>query len=191
MSQGLINQANQAPAPDVLLAMNLITARTTLGWTQEALSAASRISRATIAQLEAGDSDPRLSTIAALAKSLGLPPSFLLVGPTEVGALARLEQRLKDGSSQVVPLKLLPQEVRLIQEWLDGGSTRDRAEVIRLTVKQLGTNATDTLAQVLACIFTTFVPDRGLALGATLGELLVAAEGRSAVAGGDDAGRSK
>ena len=72
---------HEPPAIDTLLARNLVTARLRAGLTQFELAAAARVSRATIAQLESGDSDPRLSTLVEIAKALRISPLALLSDP--------------------------------------------------------------------------------------------------------------
>ncbi len=155
-------------AAETLLARNLVAVRTAAGWTQDALSAASGISRATIAQLETGVSDPRLSTLAALATAARLPLAFLLVGEAEVRALAGLAARLSS-----VPVTVPPRDMRQLNRWVNSGMLRDRADAVRLAADRVGAvDGLQPLAVVLAALFTTFVPDPGLAIGAAWGELI-------------------
>jgi DNA-binding XRE family transcriptional regulator len=60
------------------LASNLLAARRAARLTQTELARVSRISRATLALLEAGAGDPRLSTLELIAGALHLPLSALL-----------------------------------------------------------------------------------------------------------------
>lgn len=79
---------------NAILAQNLLIARDVLDITQIALANASGVSRATIAQLEAGLGDPRLSTIEQLAAALHVTPSLLLLTPRELSALTTLVQNI-------------------------------------------------------------------------------------------------
>jgi transcriptional regulator with XRE-family HTH domain len=65
----------------------LVVARAAIGLTQHQLARRSRISRATIAHIEATESDPRLSTVVLLAQALDVSPLCLLLGETEIDSL--------------------------------------------------------------------------------------------------------
>jgi transcriptional regulator with XRE-family HTH domain len=60
------------------LARNVVTTREVAGLTQAALAARAKLSRATLALIEAGKADPRLSTLVALAAALNVAPSDLI-----------------------------------------------------------------------------------------------------------------
>lgn len=51
----------------------VVQARTRLGWTQRDLAAAVGVSQPVIARLESGDHDPKLGTMLAVCRALGLP----------------------------------------------------------------------------------------------------------------------
>jgi len=76
-----------------IFAQNLLVARLALDLTQQTLALSSGVSRATIAQLEAGTGDPKLSTVHQLAEALGVSPVVLLLGKPELEALANLTTR--------------------------------------------------------------------------------------------------
>jgi transcriptional regulator with XRE-family HTH domain len=69
-----------ALAPLDTLARNLRRAREKAGLSQEALADAAGMHRNAVALIEAGKRDPRVSTVAKLAKALGIPPADLLKG---------------------------------------------------------------------------------------------------------------
>jgi len=60
------------------LAQNVTAARHAAGLTQRQLADAAELSRATVHLIEAGACDPRVSTIAHLARALRLSPLELL-----------------------------------------------------------------------------------------------------------------
>lgn len=87
---GAVSGAAAAPADepaDRRLGRSLVLARMAVGMTQEALAAAAGVSRATVAQIESGHSDPRLSTIRLLAAALRTDPVMLLADSRFVSAV--------------------------------------------------------------------------------------------------------
>jgi transcriptional regulator with XRE-family HTH domain len=67
-------------APPPAFARNLRRARERAGLSQDALADKARMHRNAIALLEAGKRDPKVSTVAKLAKALGVSASELLKG---------------------------------------------------------------------------------------------------------------
>ena len=136
--------------------------------TQQGLSAASGISRATIAQLESGTSDPRLSTLVYLARALDVPLLLFLVGLPEARALAMLPGRM-ESTSLAVP----PADQRRMERLVASGMLKDRLRAARLgaTVTRQSEVASPCAA-ASAAIFSGILPGSGTVIGALLGELL-------------------
>jgi transcriptional regulator with XRE-family HTH domain len=147
--------------------MNLVTARTVAGITQQKLADFSRISRATIAQIETGASDPRLSTIVELARALELPAIMLLIGLPEIRALVRACHYANKDRPLIGPHDL----VRMKQH-LATGMLKDRvqAAIVGATATEQFTK--EPLARTTAALFSAFLPGAGTETGAILGELL-------------------
>jgi transcriptional regulator with XRE-family HTH domain len=153
------------------LAKNLVAVRTALGLTQDALSSASGISRATIAQLETGVSDPRLSTLSALANAMGMPTGLLLLSEVEVRSVIDL---LGKGTEHHFP-PLPPGDQRQLRQWLNGGMLRDRTEAVRLVARWVAASGgSPPMAAVVAGLCAVIVPDPGLLIGARWGTLIAA-----------------
>lgn len=84
-----------SPTPDI--GANLQRLRGMRGLTQEAAAEAAGLSRAAYRNLEAGQSEPRASTLVALAKALRVSPADLLLpAPPPPRARFRSKLRLKD-----------------------------------------------------------------------------------------------
>lgn len=67
--------------PPYFLAANVNALRTTRGMTQAELAKAAGVAQPRIAEIERGDANPRLSTLARLASALGTGVSELLQPP--------------------------------------------------------------------------------------------------------------
>jgi len=164
--------APRRESADALLAKNLVTARLAQGVTQHELAHDSGISRATIAQIETGSSDPRLSTIVDLARALGLPTIFLLIGHAEVAALAEILNQTEIDRPSVEP-----RHVGRMAHYVSTGMLKDRVRAALIGAKSVESFSQNELTRVTAAIFSAFLPGAGTEIGAILGEIL--AEGRS------------
>ena len=156
---------------DAVLAKNLVVARVVKGITQQALAEAAGISRATIAQLETGYSDPRLSTIVELATALGVPPILLLIGKPEAVALAAFFQKPS------LPVSVSDSEITQMRRLVDTGMLKDRLRAALVgadVARASGEEGADTPVSttISAAIFSAIHPGPGTIAGTLLGRLL-------------------
>jgi transcriptional regulator with XRE-family HTH domain len=164
-----VNEERRRESIDAVLAKNLVAARVIAGMTQHDLAAAAGVSRATIAQLETGFSDPRLSTVVDIARALGIAPIVLLSGTEEVEALASLTGDVTGGQTAV------PQaELALMRDYVDSGMLKDRIRAAKVgaTVARGGSAETPKSVAVTGGLFSAILPGRGTVVGARLGRLL-------------------
>ena len=160
--------AKQRESFDSVLAKNLVVARTAAGLTQHELAESAGVSRATVAQLETGYSDPRLSTIVHLAKAIGISPLLLLAGELEVAALADIRQWLTDN-----PIELPHGEVDRMRRLLRSGMLKDRGRAARLGAALATAAGYDSTAEkVGAAVLSAILPGSGTVLGIARAELL-------------------
>jgi transcriptional regulator with XRE-family HTH domain len=152
---------------DAKLAKNLVVARVIAGVTQQELADASGISRATVAQIETGYSDPRLSTIVELAKALQMSPILLLVGSVEIHALTRLVQ-LKDNNAPGID----GSNLSLMRQYLETGMLKDRVRAAQVGAEAVEASASSPLGPISAGIFSAVAPGPATQVGARLGDLL-------------------
>jgi transcriptional regulator with XRE-family HTH domain len=153
-----------ALSPRGVVAQNLLYARNALDITQQELADTSGVSRATIAQLEAGVGDPRLSTLEALAATLHVPVHFLLLDQASFRALAEL--------SAGVPQNRPPSSDRVMRVLRVGGAlSRQRAASLGVDVAR-DAGLTADVHRVGAAIGAARLADPGIVLGAHWAELL-------------------
>ena len=132
--------------------------------TQKELACASGVSRATIAQIESGESDPCLSSIAALARALRTSPMMLLLEPGVLSydVVEKLQKRIETVN--------VPQEIiEKINAFIDASSRRVRQGIIKEVIRSLGVGGG---AAVGAAIGSVLLPGTGASAGAALGGLL-------------------
>jgi DNA-binding XRE family transcriptional regulator len=152
---------------DSILAKNLVAARIIAGVTQQALANSARVSRATVAQLETGCSDPRLSTVVDLAEALGLPPMVLLAGIREVRLLAALAQGIEN------PLTISATDRTRLHEYVASGMLKDRVRAARLGANLAREKPQDDpCIAIIAGLFSATLPAEGTIAGAQVGRLL-------------------
>ncbi len=109
-------------------AQNLLVARSAADFTQQALALASGVSRATIAQLESGTGDPKLSTVQQLAEALGVSPTLLLFSKPDLHALANMTTRSIDNSALASPA------VSTMRHLVSAGFIRGRLEATQIGI---------------------------------------------------------
>lgn len=163
-----------------VLARNLQVGRSLAGWTQHDLAAASGVSRATIAQLEAGLGDPRLSTVIELAAALGVPPAILLAGPLELGAIAGVHDDLVRR-----PVAINAADLARMTEYSVPPTPRDRVRAARIGASVARAHgAASEGAGAIAGLFSIARPGAGTATGVALARLLEESSGRASGPGG-------
>lgn len=163
-------------AATATVAKNVALARSAASMTQAVLALAAGVSRATIAQVESGDSDPRLSTLIDIATGLGTSPVLLLLGEDELRALVEVT---RDGARSL----LSDAEVGRTRRLLSSGLRKQR-----LQAGDLGAAAARAagLSAVGAAIGTVLLPGIGTAMGAAIGTFLLARARRLGAKGDDD-----
>ncbi len=144
------------------LAKNVALARSAASFTQAELAEAAGVSRATIAQIESGAGEPRLSTLVDIATALGTSPVLLLIGKNELDALISVTGN--------APVELLSEEeVEKMKRLIASGLRRQR-----LQAAELGASAARAvgLSAVGAAIGSVLLPGVGTAIGAGIGAFL-------------------
>ena len=172
--------SKSSPSPDVLddaalgdafdsargtLAQNVSAARAAVGLSQDQLAVAAGISRATVIQLEAGEGDPRLSTLSALAAALEVPPLFFLVGSDELGAIVSARG---SGVAKRVQAHRPKEEQDAMRRLLRSGLPKSRTKAVKMGAKAAVAAGLTAGAVTGAAIGTAILPVIGTAIGAAL-----------------------
>jgi transcriptional regulator with XRE-family HTH domain len=137
------------------LAKNIISARKAkakvLGrtYTQEQLAEDSGHSTTAIAQIERGEVDPRLSTIAGIAIALNVNPVFLLFGRSEIELLYQMISELDEDSLSDLSERLFSDNLNEIEKLANSSLPKHRVQASQVSAatmalqlnKQLGQNA--------------------------------------------------
>lgn len=148
------------------LAANLVTAREAAGFTQTELAVKAGSSRATVAQIESGRGDPRLSTLSALATALGVNTSILLFSDDDLHRLVELASQ----SNGVEDFKLSQDKKELLTQLSESRVTAERRKAARLSADfVVDKGYTGLGAAVGAAIGTGLLPGIGTVIGAFLG----------------------
>ena len=155
---------------DAVLARNLVVARVVLGVTQQELAERADISRATIAQIETGYSDPRISTITDLAGALGIPPVVLLTGTEDIQVLVEMLGEEEGGA--LAGIAIPSGDVERMQRYLRTGMLKDRVRAARIGASVARTAGGGPASEVCSAIFSTILPGPGSVAGIRLGKLL-------------------
>lgn len=149
------------------LAKNLVLARTVNNLTQSDIAKKANVSRATIAQIESGESDPQLSTIIAISTSLEISPVLLLMGKNDIEAIENLVENYQK--------KSIPEEdIEKMRQLLSSGIKKFRikaakmgAEIsVKLDVPSKGAIIGTTAG---GAIGSSLIPGLGTIIGASLG----------------------
>jgi len=106
------------------LGESLALARKARGQTQAELANESGLSRATIAKIEAGDADPKLTTISEIAKALNVSPAWLLMSEEDLEIIAEIAE---SGDLSNI-LEMLPDE---LMTWVNSMVGSGRKKNIR------------------------------------------------------------
>jgi transcriptional regulator with XRE-family HTH domain len=148
------------------LGANLALAREAAGLTQGDLADRAGTSRATIAQIESGEGDPRLSTLGAIADALSVGTFVLLLGKQDIGKLVALAQKQKELAAAVPNAE----DVVLLDELSASHLAADRRRAARMSSDIASERGFDGVgAAVGAAIGTTLMPGLGTIVGAFLG----------------------
>lgn len=155
------------------VARNLSAARIGMKLSQDELAAEAGISRTTIVQLEGGEGDPRLSTLAAIAGALGITPVILLIGRDELTAIANAST---SGEAERIRKHLSAEGIEDIQRLLRSGLSKNRSKAVAMGAGAATAAGFAAGAVAGSAIGTALLPGIGTIVGAMLGSWLARSE---------------
>ena len=135
------------------LAKNIISARKAkakvLGrtYTQEQLAEDSGHSTTAIAQIERGEVDPRLSTIAGFALALNVNPVFLLFGRSEIELLYQMIRELDEDSLSDLSERLFSDNLSEIEKLANSSLPKHRVQASQVSAATMALQLNKQLAQ--------------------------------------------
>ena len=135
------------------LAKNIISARKAkakvLGrtYTQEQLAEDSGHSTTAIAQIERGEVDPRLSTIAGIALALNVNPVFLLFGRSEIELLYQMIRELDEDSLSDLSERLFSDNLSEIEKLANSSLPKHRVQASQVSAATMALQLNKQLAQ--------------------------------------------
>lgn len=150
----------------VAIARNLVIARRVCTLTQHQLAARSGIARATIAHLEAGRGDPKLSTLHELAVALEIHPALLILTEKNIAALVALQ------ATTPAQAPLLPSRLSTMRQMVQSGVLRLQFESALLGAAFARENQFPTPEIVGAAIGSFYIPGKGTLAVAAYARLL-------------------
>ncbi len=145
-----------------VVAKNLAAARLASGMTQDELAQSASVSRATVVQLENGQGDPKVSTLADLAAALGTSPVMLLMGRGDMSAIVEVLHH----PEQVTNVELFVDEASAVAAQGSPRPAKRAAEVGKTVVAAGGLVAAASMGSAIG---TMIAPGIGTAVGAALG----------------------
>lgn len=150
---------------NITLARNLFVARNAVGLSQDQLARKAGVSRATVIKLEAGESDPCLSTVEAIAGVLRISIAFLLFGQKEFEAVARATNRPEAKAVKAELPKAFQEEM---QQLVASHVPRQIKKAVEMGVTAVAAAYLSEEAFACAAIGTLHMPGAGTAIGAAL-----------------------
>ncbi|MGA1597595.1 MAG: helix-turn-helix domain-containing protein [bacterium] len=135
------------------LAKNIVSARKAKAkildrhYTQEQLAEDSGISTTAIAQIERGEVDPRLSTIAGIAHALGVNPVFLLFGKQEIELLHQMILELDESSLSELSVRLFSDSVKEIEKLANSSLPKHQVKASQMSAGVVALKINQRLAK--------------------------------------------